>query len=116
MEIYLAGAIGKLARWWLEPLEYNLDIVNWADVKQQAVVAVSRKNLIIVDNTELQDETVLILVARTNGRNMTKPFARRRKPEESINIKNPREHDVELPTLSELIIAQSREKFCKILQ
>lgn len=88
-------------------------MVNRAYVKQKAADALSRLLTVGVDNTKLEDEISIMVVARTKNHDQRNYFVPSRREKNKLLPKNPDDHNVELPTSSELIIAQSKELFCE---
>lgn len=104
-------AAEKLAGWRLSLLEYDLEIVHRAVVKYQVAHELSRLPTAAVENNELEDGILVMVVIRMKNHDQMSAVLPCWTQKKTRLRKNPYDLRVELPTLSELIIAQSKDVF-----
>lgn len=77
----------------------------------QAVDALSRLPTTVVYITGMDDEIAVMMVTRSRSNNEKKSILPILMKEEKVSIQNAEDCDAELPTFSELFIAQSKDDF-----
>lgn len=92
-------------------MEHDFEIVHRADVKHQADDALSKLSTSGLENTELEDKGGVIEVDQTKNHHKRNYIVRSHAQMKNLLPKSADKHYVELPTFSELSIAQSENVF-----
>lgn len=82
-------------------------------MKHQPANVLFRLLTVGVDSTELQEEIRVTVVSRMKNHDQISSVVPGRTQKKERLLRNPDEHELELPMLSELITAQSSDMFCK---
>lgn len=94
-------------------MEYELGKAHQASVKHHAAEALCELPTTGVDNTKFEDEIAVMVVNQTKNNDQKNVIVPDRAKRDTRLPKEPDDHNVKPPTMSELIKAQSENLLCE---